>query len=259
MSASQSIVERRRCHAYWVDANPLCRYPLPTPKRRTSSTLRPHAAALSRNSKVSGKSSRRLWLPYRVSPMHHRDRDLLFAQRMPRSPLPRFVPLQRLASLAEPHTPDGSQTTGYVAPSGFLTLSTLCSPRDLLGLFHPSSALGVYPSRPYSLLGAVRPLGRRIPLEVRSIRLAERPLQGVARQAEPGPRAWGLARIPCRCPLGLFPLQGFLSSTAARRFRDALSPLALSRLGRTLTSPLVPQGLLRRRRSRSLSRSTQPP
>jgi hypothetical protein len=175
-----------------------------------------------------------------------------------RSPLPRFGPPQRLANRAEPLTPGGFQPTGYVAPPGFLTLSTLCSPRDLLGLFHPSSALGVFPSRPYSLPAAVRPLGRRSPPEVRPACLGERPLQGLARQPEPGPRAWGLARLPRRCPLGIHPLQGFLPSTTVCRFRDALSPLALSRLGRTLTSPPVPQGLFRRGRNRSLSRSMRP-
>lgn len=105
MSASQSIVERRRCHAYWVSVNPLCRHPLPVPKHRTSSTLRPHAAALPRNSKVAGRSSRRLWLPYRVSPLRHRERPSLLTKRLQafpnRSPLPRFLPLQRLAEHEE--------------------------------------------------------------------------------------------------------------------------------------------------------------
>ena len=53
--------------------------------------------------------------------------------------------------------------TGYVAPLGFRTPSTLCSPRDLPGLFHPSSAPGVSPSRLCSPQNAVRPLKRRDP------------------------------------------------------------------------------------------------
>jgi hypothetical protein len=38
-----------------------------------------------------------------------------------------------------------------VAPSGFLTLSTRCSPRDLPSLFHPGSVFGVYPSRFFAM------------------------------------------------------------------------------------------------------------
>jgi len=48
-------------------------------------------------------------------------------------------------SREEPHIPGVSQHAGYVAPSGFLTLSTPCSPHDLPGLFHPGSACGVLP------------------------------------------------------------------------------------------------------------------
>jgi hypothetical protein len=43
----------------------------------------------------------------------------------------------------EPPIPDVSQFAGYAAPPGFLTLSALCSPHDLPGLFHPGSARGV--------------------------------------------------------------------------------------------------------------------
>jgi len=77
--------------------------------------------------------------------------------------LPRFFPLQRFASHGEPHNPASPTSSGSVAPSGFLTLSTPCSPRDLPGLFHPGSAHGVHPSRPSSPTGAVRPLERRVP------------------------------------------------------------------------------------------------
>jgi hypothetical protein len=53
--------------------------------------------------------------------------------------------------------------TGYVAPLGFLNPSTLCSPHDLPGLFHPGSAHGVLPSRLFSPRNAVRLLRRRDP------------------------------------------------------------------------------------------------
>jgi hypothetical protein len=75
--------------------------------------------------------------------------------------LPRFLPLQRFANRGEPLTSGDSHSTGYVAPSGFRTLSTLCSPHDLPGLFRPGPAHGVspfgallLPALPYALSGA---------------------------------------------------------------------------------------------------------
>jgi hypothetical protein len=56
--------------------------------------------------------------------------------------------------------PVNTQFTGYVASSGFRTLSTLCSHRSLPGLFHPGPALGVSlrgldpPTTPYVLSNA---------------------------------------------------------------------------------------------------------
>jgi len=75
--------------------------------------------------------------------------------------LPRFRSLRRFSGRAEPHISSGVQPTGYVASSGFLNLSTPCSPRDLSGLFHPESVLGIHPSRLLPAAGAVRPLERR--------------------------------------------------------------------------------------------------
>jgi hypothetical protein len=65
-------------------------------------------------------------------------------------PLPKFLPLRRFPSLGEPPNSRGFHTVGYVAPSGFRTLSTPCSLQDLPGLFHPGPTLGVNPSRPCS-------------------------------------------------------------------------------------------------------------
>lgn len=67
-------------------------------------------------------------------------------------------------------TPAGPNPTGYVAPSGFRTLSTPCSLRGLLGLFHPSSARGLCPSRSCSPRDAVRFLKRRDPHDLCPIR-----------------------------------------------------------------------------------------
>jgi hypothetical protein len=77
--------------------------------------------------------------------------------------------------------------SGYVALTGFHTLSTLCSPRDLPGLFHPGSTCGVYPSRHLPSLSAVRPLDRRNPRAVGKPEPKYRraPLQGVAHRRSP--------------------------------------------------------------------------
>jgi hypothetical protein len=161
-SASQGLIKQRRCRACWVSVIPLCRWPMECAEAPPTSTLRflrRRPSPILANQRIS---LLRLWLPYRVSPIHHHERPVFTAgeptHKTPRPPLPRFCPRQRFPSRAEPHTPDGSHTAGYVAPSGFLTLSTLCSPRDLPGLFHPGPALGVRPSRPSSSRDAVRHL-----------------------------------------------------------------------------------------------------
>jgi hypothetical protein len=59
-------------------------------------------------------------------------------------------------------------------------------------------------------------------------------------------------------PPWAFPLRGFLPSAAKNAHRVLSSPHALFRLGRTLTWPLAPQGILCLGRSRSLSRSASP-
>lgn len=91
-----------------------------------------------------GKSSLRLWLPYRVSPVHHRDpgRDRLRSRWS--TPSEVSSPSAFL-SHEEPLSPAGTHPAGCVASSGFCTLSTLCSPHGLPGLFHPGSAHGVLP------------------------------------------------------------------------------------------------------------------
>jgi hypothetical protein len=94
----------------------------------------------------------------------------------------------------EPHSPARSQPSGYVAPSGFLTLSTPCSPRDLLGLFHPRSALGVNPSRPSSSHDAVRPLRRRAPQGLPPPQLTARIPTGTHTPQKAQHQTWVLAR-----------------------------------------------------------------
>jgi hypothetical protein len=103
---------------------------------------------------------------------------LLSDQRLPTVPSEVLSPI----AFSQPHGATDLQRVpncaGPVAPPGFRTLSTLCSPNDLPGLFHPDPAVGVYPSRRCSPGGAVRPLGRRVPPDFRSspaLRAAPRP------------------------------------------------------------------------------------
>jgi len=102
--------------------------------------------------------------------------------------------------------PASPTSTGPVPPSGFLTLSTSCSPRDLSDLFHSESAPGFRPSRLSSSRVAVRPLERRPPLVVgsscRSF-LRSTPGFDTPRKSRPGP--WGLARCPTDASLGFLP------------------------------------------------------
>jgi hypothetical protein len=78
-----------------------------------------------------------------------------------------YGPLSRVPSLGERHriaapTPrcsrarDREVTRTAVAPTGFRTLSTHCSPPNLPSLFHPGPAFGVHPSRLCSAMSAVR-------------------------------------------------------------------------------------------------------
>lgn len=77
-----------------------------------------------------------------------------------------FFPYSVLPATGSHQTPTSSQPVGCVASSEFRTLSTLCSPHGLPGLFHPGPAHGVCPPRPYSTNGAERPFRHRVPLGV---------------------------------------------------------------------------------------------
>jgi hypothetical protein len=157
-------------------------------------------------------SSLRLWLPYRVSPMRHRARHIprLTPTNHAAHPFRGFFPFSVLPAARSHLTPVSFHLTGYVAPLGFRTPSTPCSPHDLLGLFHPSPAHGVFPSRLSSPRNAVRPLERRDPHAIGYDANAVSPPQGFARPGDPAHRFWGLAKNPAGCPLGFLPLRGFL-------------------------------------------------
>jgi hypothetical protein len=128
-----------------------------------------------------------------------------------------FSPLQRISiakSSTLSGTPGSSHTAELVAPPGFLTLSTPCSLGDLPGLFHPGSAHGVRPSRPFSFVsplarkpkdrGAVRPLERRAPRGSPSSQMHRATprgsLQGLTHHRKLGFRPPGLAENSGRLP-----------------------------------------------------------
>lgn len=83
-----------------------------------------------------------------------------------------FFPYSVLPATGSHQPPTRSQLAGFVASSGFRTLSTLCSPHGLPGLFHPDPAHGVCPPRPCSSDSAGHPFERRVPLGVKSSRKA---------------------------------------------------------------------------------------
>jgi len=63
----------------------------------------------------------------------------------------------------------GPYLTHLCASSGFLNLSTRCSPHRTPGLFHPSGTHGVLPSQRFSPTGRRTPLGWSAPLDVGSV------------------------------------------------------------------------------------------
>jgi hypothetical protein len=106
-----------------------------------TSTLRYSHRRPSSSISQAGTSSHRLWLLYRVSPVHHRKGRVATRWLTPLAPSEVSAPTA-FASHEEPHTPGGSQPTGYVASTGFspsrrlapLATSWACSiPGALMG------------------------------------------------------------------------------------------------------------------------------
>jgi hypothetical protein len=133
-----------------------------------------------------------------------------------------FFPCSVLPVAGSHLAPAGSQPAGSVASPGFRTLSTLCSPRDLPGLFHPGSALGVTlrglfptrcrtPSRAPDPPGFRRsPSGQRLPLGDRST-----PHRSC-------PRTPGFSRKAAALPPWVCPLRGFLRRPARTKLPDRI-------------------------------------
>jgi len=144
-----------------------------------------------------------------------------------------FFPYSVFPATGSHIVPTRSHLAGYVASSGFRTLTTLCSPHGLPGLFHPGPAHGVYPPRPSSLDSAVRPLGRRCPPGVESDTEIPAPPSGLCTPPRARPQAVGFSHKPVSVPPWASSPPGFLA-TCQRSNESTLdpSPRALSRLGR---------------------------
>jgi hypothetical protein len=177
------------------------------------------------NALSAGEFPSQGWASFTVSPTSHR--TVGSTQRcLSQSCSVRGLFPYSVLPVARSHLhPAGSQPAGYVAPSGFRTLSTPCSPRDLPGLFHPGSAPGV-PLRGLSPRDAVRPFGRRTP-RVFGAALASfaspSGIEHTTRILHAGP---GFSRVTAPLPPWVFPLRGFLLPAGVDR---ATSPPPLSR------------------------------
>ena len=177
--------QQQRCHACRFSANPLCRYPS---FRRSvaDSTLGPPRRCLppilpERGYPLSGFGSLSECHPYITASARP-----CIARFGTLAPSEVFCPSASCQSRGATYTRRAPPLAGYVAPPGFRTLSTLCSPRDLPSLFHPGPALGLRPSRLSSPRCAVRPLERRFPHGFRSTPFGrELPLRVWARRADP--------------------------------------------------------------------------
>jgi hypothetical protein len=168
--------------------------------------------------------------------------------------LPRFRPLQRFASHGEHHNPEETHLLGYVAPSGFLTLSTPCSPHDLPGLFHPGSAHGVHPSRPCSPAGAIRPLERRCPPGVGGTRCACPPSRLCTPSRIPH-ASLGFSQKPAPdAPLGFVPVEASCITVVVENESKPTIPSHAFHTQSQVTICPASQGIDHHERSISLSR-----
>jgi hypothetical protein len=147
----------------------------------------------------------------------HTARSRRRARRLPRPCSVRgFFPYSVLPVARSHLAPAGTQPTGYVASTGFRTLSTLCSPRDLPGLFHPGSAPGV-PLRGLSLHGAVRPLERRTPQVFGGAPASLASPSGIEHTMEILHTGLGFSQVTAPLPPWDWPLRGFLPTPAVDR------------------------------------------
>jgi hypothetical protein len=165
------LCEQRPFCAYGVSAEPLCRWGGVFRGRMVPeippSTLRPSCRRPTylndlndRSSPLSGFGSLSGFHRWTVANAGGAVSDPKIPDDLPPrlAPSRGFVPYRVFpvwgSAITKLH-PRGSASF-TVAPLGFRTLSTLCSPPDLPGLFHPGPASGVHPSRLCSTVSAAQ-------------------------------------------------------------------------------------------------------
>jgi hypothetical protein len=248
--------ERSTCCAYWVSAKPqplsLNADPkIDAPRLSLGAAGRPPRVVLAHNPGPLSSLDSTL----RVSPIRHHHstlsrrfcgpRSLCFSYAVACGPFRGLVPFSVFPAARSYRSPP-IPTGGPVSSSGFRTLSTLCSPHDLLGLFHPNPAHGVLPSRLCSPRGAVRPFERRLPPDFPcspALRATRRPSRDCAHRPEPEPPVLGFSQNSTSVPPWAFNLRGLLVVIACSRYDPPASPHALPRPGLRVTRPPAPQGL----------------
>jgi hypothetical protein len=164
LSASQSLYDDGRYRARWINTNPLCRLPAIRPKTEWPGSEVSAPSPLPQRMNVAGDPLSGFGSP---SEFHQcvtvRAHISGPAENHAAYPFRGFFPFSVLPAARSYRTPVSFHLTGHVAPLGFRSPSTPCSPHDLPSLFHPGSAHGVFPSRPCSPRNAVRSLERRDP------------------------------------------------------------------------------------------------
>ena len=137
----------------------------------------------------------------------------------------------------------GAYLTPFVALSGFLSLSVLCSPPHRPALFHAGDALGVLPFRASSSQGAVPPLDGRCPHAV-APRLP-RPKTRSARPSSSGPCSpWEFATNSrwVRPPAG--PVLSWVFNLSRAFPLVALGSASTTLLSQAWRGPPSPRGVL---------------
>lgn len=168
---------------------------------------------------------------FRSPPEYDRNRSVRSLSATHASP--GFGSLQRLQNRGA--TYPGLTSPGYAAPSGFRTLLTPCSPRNLSALFQTVTLLGFHPSKVSPFASWVRSLDQPCPHGVgsngRVCTLAD--TASLASRAIHSAKVRGLLRCKQRVwldpPLSFLPLQGCFSLSDGLARRELLLPWTLIR------------------------------
>jgi len=200
-------------------AKPPCRLADQMPKHPGAPTSRRPHRGPSRRSRASGVPLSGLGPPTQFHRLHTARPGGTEMPTLPCSVRGSFP--YSVLPVARSHLPPaGSQPTGYVASPGFRTLSTPCSPRDLPGLFHPGSALGV-PLRGLSPHGAVRSLERRTPRVFADALASTDSPSGIGHTVRILPAGLGFSQVTAALPPWDWPFRGFLRRPIVSRITSS--------------------------------------